>query len=321
MLPRGRRSLLVASTGGHLAQLVLVSQMLDVHPDSVWVTFDSAQSRSLLAGRRVRYVPYIEPRGLGAALRAVPHFDRLLHEEQVDAVLSTGAAIAAPALAVAAARRVPAFYLESVSRFDGPSLTGRVVARIPGVHCYTQHPGWAGGRWSYDLSVTSRLTARRSARSSVRLPGGTRCFVTLGTIEPYRFDAVVDNLLAVLPEDAEVTWQLGSTVRSDLPGRVTRVVAAEEFDRLATEADVVITHAGVGSALRLLDLGVAPVLVPRRRSRGEHVDDHQAQAARELERAGLVLVREAGEITAADLEGVAAGRLTPAGVRELAATR
>lgn len=309
MLPRGEKTLLVASTGGHLAQLLLVARMLDLHADSLWVTFDSPQSRSLLHDRRATFVPYIRPRGFLTAARTLPRFDRLLRAEAFSAVLSTGAAVAGPALLTATARHVPAYYLESISRYDGPSLTGRMVARLPGVRCYTQHRGWAGGRWSYDLSIADHLTARRP-RVGAGAPGSgsrARVFVTLGTIAPYRFDALVDNLVRVLPAGADVTWQLGCTTRWDLPGTVHEVVSVADFDRLATDADLVVSHAGVGSALRMLDLGVRPLLVPRRSARGEHVDDHQLQAARELERAGLLPVREAGAITAQDVRRLLAG--------------
>ena len=56
------RHLLAASTGGHLAQLCKWSATLGSSDDSLWVTFDTPQSRSLLDGRRVMHVPYIEPR-------------------------------------------------------------------------------------------------------------------------------------------------------------------------------------------------------------------------------------------------------------------
>jgi hypothetical protein len=46
-----RKLLLVASTGGHLAQLVRLAPGLGASPSSLWVTFDSVQSRSLLAAR------------------------------------------------------------------------------------------------------------------------------------------------------------------------------------------------------------------------------------------------------------------------------
>lgn len=291
----------MASTGGHLAQLLLVSEILQLARDSLWITFDSEQSRSMLGERRVAYVPYIRPRGFWSALTVLPDFRRFLRAERFDMALSTGSAIAGPALLAAAVRGVPAYYLESISRFDGPSLTGRLLASVPRVRCYTQHASWADSRWSYDVSIADYLHTverRTAARSSHEQ---TTIFVTLGTIRPYRFDALVDNLLAVVPEGVAITWQLGSTTRLDLPGRVMDLVTADEYDRLATEADLVISHAGVGSALRLLSLGVAPMLVPRRSARSEHVDDHQQQVARELEDAGLLKVREAGQITAQDL--------------------
>ena len=52
--------------------------------------------------------------------------------------------------------------------------------------------------------------------------------------------------------------------------------------RAATAAaDVVISHAGVGSALTALRCGKRPILVPREAARGEHVDD-----SREADSAG-----------------------------------
>lgn len=301
MLPREKKLILVASTGGHLAQLLVLSQVLEVDADSLWVTFDSPQSRSLLPGRRVAHVPYVAPRGAVASLGVVLPMSRIMRAERFDAALSTGAAIAVPALLSAVAHRLPAHYVESISRFDGPSLSGRLLERAPGVRCYTQHAHWADHKWTYDISIADRLRPRagvRAVRTEARAP---RVFVTLGTIKPYRFDKLVDNILAVLPAGTEVTWQTGSTSRTDLPGDVRQQVTTEEFDRLATEADLVIAHAGVGSLLRLLDLGVAPLIVPRRRGRGEHIDDHQQQVAGQLARAGVVQVRQAGDITSQDL--------------------
>jgi UDP-N-acetylglucosamine transferase subunit ALG13 len=300
-LPRREKLVLVASTGGHLAQLLVLADMLELDADSLWVTFDSPQSRSLLAGRRVAHVPYIKPRGGAASLRAALPMSRLMQADRFDGALSTGSAIAVPALLSAVAHRLPAYYVESISRFDGPSLSGRILARAPGVRCFTQHAHWADSTWTYDVSIADRLRSGggvRAVRDEGRPP---RVFVTLGTIAPYRFDALVDNLLAVLPAGSDITWQTGSTSRTDLPGDVWQHVTTEEFDRLATEADLVVAHAGVGSLLRLLDLGVAPLIVPRRRGRGEHVDDHQQQVAGELARAGLVQVRQAGDITYEDL--------------------
>ena len=64
-------TIMVATTGGHLAQLVELSPRLpQVGTDRLWVTFDTPQSRSLLAGEAVRFIPFISERDvLGVARR------------------------------------------------------------------------------------------------------------------------------------------------------------------------------------------------------------------------------------------------------------
>lgn len=63
-----------------------------------------------------------------------------------------------------------------------------------------------------------------------------------------------------------------------------------EFARRVSEAELLILHAGAGSVIHAVRAGKVPVVVPRRASLGEHVDDHQLEFARELEKTGKVLV-------------------------------
>lgn len=72
------------------------------------------------------------------------------------------------------------------------------------------------------------------------------------------------------------------------------------------EADIVITHAGVGSILLSLHHGHVPIVVPRQHRLGEHVDDHQVEMARVLAARNLVVAREAAELTLDDLTAAAA---------------
>lgn len=291
-LPRSGNFLLVASTGGHLTQLRLIADLLQAGDQSHWVTFASPQTESLLAGRSRSEVGYVGPRQWWRTLKTVPTFVRLLRGRRFDAVISTGAAIAVPALVLAVLSRTPAYYVESVSRVQGPSMSGRMLRLVPGVHTFTQHKAWSSRQWHYDVSVLDAHVAGRGPRGQQpgagvrrrRSDGGpVKVFVTLGTIKPYRFDALVDAVVAATAdEDAQVTWQLGCTSRDDLVGAVHDQMPAEEFQRTALEADVVVTHAGVATCLQLVQWGLHPVVVPRRRSRGEHVDDHQVQIAHEL---------------------------------------
>jgi UDP-N-acetylglucosamine transferase subunit ALG13 len=64
---------------------------------------------------------------------------------------------------------------------------------------------------------------------------------------------------------------------------------AEVVERIQ-QADVVISHAGVGSILCALRAGHTPIVFPRLKRYSETVDDHQAELARALVRRGAVLV-------------------------------
>lgn len=287
--PEGRIAF-VASTGGHLEQLTALSKSIEHDRDSVWVTFDTPQSRGLLAGRVVKHVRYIEPRDWKNALRSIPTLFSILRRNRFDAVVSTGAAIALPALLISRLKGIRAIYIESVSRVTGPSLTGRLVAKVPGIETYTQHKSWSSSRWRFDMSLFDEFASGPKPEIFDRnVDRPIRIFVTLGTIAPYRFDSLIDSVVeASKGVDCSIVWQVGCTDRPDLFGEVYEELSSDQFEKMMVDADVVVSHAGVGTCLRMLRLGIRPILVPRRSARNEHVDDHQTQIAQDLAERGLV---------------------------------
>lgn len=301
--------LLAASTGGHLAQLVRLAPRLGATEDSLWITFENEQSKKLLAGKRVHYVDYIRPRGFVKVIEAFISIQRLLKTESFDAAYSTGAGLALAALPAARVYKIPSTYIESVSRFEGPSVTGRILAASRMVKLRTQHQAWASSRWTKVDSVLNEFETAERARSSSTL----RLFVTLGTIKPYRFDALVDRIKTIATHDLDITWQLGETSRADLPGSVHQYMGSDEFERVVNESDVVITHAGVGTILNLLDLGKFPVAVPRRPEFGEHVDGHQRQVCKYLDSTGLGAVADVSKLTLEVIEEASRKRVVYAG--------
>jgi UDP-N-acetylglucosamine transferase subunit ALG13 len=113
-------------------------------------------------------------------------------------------------------------------------------------------------------------------------------FVTLGTHEQ-PFERSID-MLADAAIDDELVVQHGHTpARSDLPNsRWLSFTTYEELAELVRGSEAVVSHCGVGTILTALRLGKIPIVVPRLRKHGEHVDDHQLQIAREFGRRGLV---------------------------------
>jgi UDP-N-acetylglucosamine transferase subunit ALG13 len=295
-------TLLVASTGGHLAELHDLVPRLGVSDDRRWVTFDSPQSRTLLDGEDVVHVPPSTTRDLKGTMRTMAVACRMFRGCRYEHVISTGASVAMSFFVPAVAAGVACTYIESATRTEGPSLTGRMAARLPRTRLYTQHPSWADGPWRYGGSVFDTFHAVRSlAPRPVR-----RVVVTLGSHPRYAFPRLLTRLVDILPPDLEVLWQVGGTRIARMPAGARRHVPIAEMRAAMREADVVVSHAGVGSALAAMQAGHRALYVPRRRIHGEHVDDHQVAMARELDRRDLVVAREADELTFHDLETAAA---------------
>ncbi|MFC8619298.1 glycosyltransferase [Micromonospora purpureochromogenes] len=304
-------TLFVASAGGHLAELHDLAPRLGLQDDCVWATFDSQQSRSLLDGQEVILLPPATSRDAGGALRDYIAARRVLGGGRFRQVVSTGASVALSFFLPAACHGLSCHYIESATRTQGPSLTGRLVATVPRARLYTQHPGWAHGRWIYGGSIfDGYLLTRRATPRPV-----SRIVVVLGTHDRFGFPRLLRRLIEVLPPEAEVLWQVGSTVIPRMPAGARREVPYAEMQQAMREADVVVTHAGAGSALAAIRSGHRAVFVPRRRRYGEHVDDHQVAMARELDRRGLVLACEADEVTAGDLAEAASWTVTETGAR------
>ena len=290
----------VATTGGHLVQLSLMVPVLEPerHRDAVWITHRTPQSESLLRDQRyVVYVPAVEARDWKTVLRGSPVVLAALRRHHVDRVYSTGAALALSALPLAPLVGARPTFVESLARPDGPSVAGRVLARVPWVGCYTQYPENADDRWRYRYSLLDAF--RVGADGADRMP--EHIFVTLGTARPWQFRRLVDRLLQVIPPECSVVWQTGCTDTTGLDLDARPVMPDADFQREIERADVVVSHAGVGTFLRCLGAGRVPVLVPRRLAFGEHVDDHQEQIARVGSDRGLALMREADALTFEDL--------------------
>jgi UDP-N-acetylglucosamine--N-acetylmuramyl-(pentapeptide) pyrophosphoryl-undecaprenol N-acetylglucosamine transferase len=290
---------------GHLAQLYeLANRMSGLGKDRLWVTFDDAQARTLLDGEDKIFIPHIAERDVKGVLRALGHAHRLMRApNRVRAVVSTGSAVALSFLPYAALRGIEAHYIESAARVSAPSFTGRILATVPGVCLYRQYPHAADGRWRFGGSVFDGLRGVDIEPRSVK-----RVVVTVGTDREFR--RLVEAVAAILRPETEVVWQTGRTPTEGLGIDARPFLPSSMLDQVMRDSDVVIAHAGCGSALMALRAGKYPVLVPRDPRHGEVVDSHQIEIARWLSQQGLALYRTPEDLGLADLEAAAARAVT-----------
>ncbi|HEY2207630.1 MAG TPA: glycosyltransferase family 28 [Pseudonocardia sp.] len=304
-------TLFVATTGGHLAQLDQLSRRIPADQDAVWVTHANAQSTSLLADRDVEFVPYIGFHSVPGVLRAVPHAHKLLRERKITRAVSTGSGIALSYLPYLAARGVECHYIESAARVSAPSASGKLLRKVPRVHTYCQYPHWADQGWHYGgSSFDVYLPAERPRE----LGDAVRVVVTVGTAAEFPFRRLIEPLATLLGEDGalskaverpvEVLWQTGCTPVDGLDIEARPFLPAAELDAALREADIVVAHAGTGSALAVLEGGRVPLMALRQERHGEAGDDHQKDLAAELERRGLARpIEDPAELTVDDLLG------------------
>lgn len=298
---------MVAATGGHLAELVRLSPRLhELDDPRLWVTFDTIQSRTLLHDEDAIYIPFTAPRDIVAVMRNVGNAQKILSRYNVTAVVSTGSAVAASFIPLAWTKKIPCFYIECSARTDGPSVTGRALGAFPGVHRFTQFQRWETKRWAYAGSVFDSFVGidREPAPRD-----GLRVVVTVGTLD-FSFRRLFERLVEIIPAGSNVLWQVGKTPVDDLDITPTPFVAPDDLDQAMREADVVVAHGGIGSALAALDAGRAPILVPRRKQHGEHVDDHQLEIADTLTARGVAFTAEADALTLDHLLAAAARQVT-----------
>jgi beta-1,4-N-acetylglucosaminyltransferase len=117
--------LLVCSSGGHLAQLLALRPWWEGH-ERVWVTFDTSDARSLLAGERVVWAHSPTTRNIPNLLRNFRLATRVFRRFRPIVVVSDGAGVAFPFFLVGWMRRAKRVYIEVYDRIDSATLTGRL---------------------------------------------------------------------------------------------------------------------------------------------------------------------------------------------------
>ena len=269
----------------------LVDRFAEVE-DRIWVTVATPQTESLLAGEHVCWVGEAPTRDWRAVGQNAVKIRKLFRSETIDRAISTGSSLALSALPQAALRRIPTHYIESVTRTDGFSLSGRILQRIPGISLYTQWPHLATPRMA-----VLRLRARWIRMASHHTPSGDQRGRRSRHVRPLRLPAFARTPLGDHPHRRAGALADGVDRCLRTRHRRSDQPAAQELSAAIEAADAVVAHAGAGISLTALQAGKIPLLAPRLASQGEHVDDHQTEIARYLNKLDLAVVADADEVT------------------------
>lgn len=330
-----RVCLVSGGTGGHLMPaLVLARALRERGHAPLLVTEEREVEREFLdreaAGVDALGLPDSRTSGLRLPMwmvRATLRARRLLRDQGVDCVVSTGGRASLPVGLAARSLRRPLFLLEQnvvagrTNRWLRP-LAARMYLGLPGAAGDSARELLTGTPLRPELYRVDAERARASLGLAVDQPvvlvtGGSQGAQRLNELSPVALGLLglpVQVLhLAGLARDAELRRRYAD--QESVTTAIVRAVAMD-MDRMLGAADLVICRGGGTTVAELMAAGRPAVIVPY----PHHKDRQQLHNARVLERAGAAVVLEEGELSPERLRDTIAALLRdPARLRAMGA--
>ena len=122
-------------------------------------------------------------------------------------------------------------------------------------------------------------------------------FVTLGTQDkPFnRLLEAVQKQIDNKKIKGKVIVQAGCTKFNSKKMKIFDLISIDELDKLTNEADIKITHGGVGSIISGIKKNKKVIVCPRLKKYKEHINDHQIEVCSKLQEEGYILYFLDGE--------------------------
>ena len=125
-------------------------------------------------------------------------------------------------------------------------------------------------------------------------------FVTVGTHEQ-QFNRLIEEIDKLKEEEiitSDVFIQVGFSDYQPQFCEWKQFLSYDEMNSLMKKSDTIITHGGPATFMNVIANGKKPVVVPRRKKFGEHVNDHQLDFCKRIVQEGydLVVIEDIKEI-------------------------
>lgn len=115
--------------------------------------------------------------------------------------------------------------------------------------------------------------------------------VSLGTQDKsfHRLLEAIDKAIDEKYIKEEVIVQAGYTKYQSKNMTSFDLIAKDEFEKLLSDCNILITHGGIGTILQALKEGKKVIAASRLKKYGEHLNDHQKQIVGEFAKAGYII--------------------------------
>lgn len=101
----------------------------------------------------------------------------------------------------------------------------------------------------------------------------------------------IDELInkGIINKEEQILVQAGYTKYESKNMRIFDLIPSEELERYQDNADLIITHGGVGSIISSIKKGKKVIAIPRLHEYQEHVNDHQKQIIESFNKKGYIM--------------------------------
>lgn len=117
---------LICSSGGHFFELYCLRSLWH-NSDHFWVTFPGSDTQYLLKGKKVYWAYSPTNRSIKNLIRNLVMALGILLKEKPSVIISTGAGVSVPFFYLARILGMKTIYIESMTRINDLSLTGKLV--------------------------------------------------------------------------------------------------------------------------------------------------------------------------------------------------
>ena len=128
-------------------------------------------------------------------------------------------------------------------------------------------------------------------------------FVTVGTHEQQfnRLIEAIDKLKGSGTIQEEVVMQTGFCTYEPRYCENYKLMSYQNMNDNIQNARIIITHGGPASFIAPLQVGKIPIVVPRQKQYGEHINNHQMEFCTEIEKrmGNIIVIKDVSEITEA----------------------
>lgn len=294
-----KKVLFISSTGGHFSELLQLKPLFKKY-DSYIITEKDKTSENLKEeyGEKFFFLPY------GTRSKLFTYIFKYLYlclktiylyfKIRPKYIVTTGTHTAVPMCYIGKLFGSKIIFIETFANSKSKTLSGRMIYPIANLFIVQ----WKEMLELYPKAVyggsiywcTNYVHFAPNVWMFIKNGEVNMILVLLGTQNnsfTRLLQAIQDNIDKKVITD-KVIVQAGFTKFDSKDMKIFSMMSKKEFSKLQDEADLIITHAGVGSIISSLEKGKKVIVVPRLKRYNEHVNDHQIQIAKKFKQQGYV---------------------------------